>query len=88
MKRNGIIDILFVGTAFVAVLAGCSVIDEDLSKCGEETKMDYELELVTNVATEMKTQLDTQTDVNLATTLKDYLGDIFTDYAQDVRLML
>ena len=87
MKRKEIIDILFVGTAFGAVLAGCSVIDEDLSDCGEETKMDYELELVTNVTTEMKTQLDTQTDVNLATTLKDYLGDIFTDNAQDVSLM-
>ena len=49
--------------------------------------MDYELQLVTNVSTEVQTQLTAQTDVALAATVKGYLGNIFTDYAQDVNLM-
>ena len=77
---------MFAGVAFVAVLAGCSMIDEDQSDCGEVAKMDYELELITNISTEVKTELNTQTDVSLVSLLKDYLGDIFSDYAHDINL--
>lgn len=63
------------------------MIDEDQGDCGEEAKMDYELELVTNISTEIKTQLNTQTDVSLAAMLKDYLSDIFSDFAHDVNLL-
>ena len=87
MKRKLNIANILVGTAFMVVLAGCSVIDDNLDDCGEQAKMDYELQLVTNVSTEVQTQLTAQTDVALAATLKDYLGQIFTDYAQDVNLM-
>lgn len=87
MKRKLNIANILVGTAFIVVLAGCSVIDDNLDDCGEQAKMDYELQLVTNVSTEVQTQLTAQTDVALAATLKDYLGQIFTDYAQDVNLM-
>lgn len=69
------------------MLSGCDLIDEDQSDCGEEARMDYELQLVTNVSTEVQTQLTAQTDVELAATVKDFLSDIFTDYAQDVNLM-
>ena len=63
------------------------MIDEDQSDCGGPAKMDYELQLVTNVSTEVQTQLSAETDVELAATVKDFLGDVFTDYAQDVNLM-
>lgn len=76
-----------IGMAFGLVLIGCSMIDEDLSDCGEQAQMDYELELITNITTEVQTQLSAQTDVKLAETVSDYLGDIFTDYAQDVNLL-
>ena len=71
----------------MAVLAGCSAIDDNLDDCGKQAQMDYELQLVTNVSTEVQTQLTAQTDVALAATVKGYLGNIFTDYAQDVNLM-
>jgi len=77
---------MMAGAALMAVLAGCSAIDENLDDCGEQAQMDYELELVTNVSTEVQTQLNAQTDVELAATLKNYLGGIFTDYAKDVNL--
>lgn len=63
------------------------MIDEDQSDCGEEAKMDYELELITNITTEVETELNTQTDVSLAATLKNHLGDIFSDFAHDVNLL-
>lgn len=86
MKRKLNIVSMMAGAALMAVLAGCSAIDENLDDCGEQAQMDYELELVTNVSTEVQTQLNAQTDVELAATLKNYLGGIFTDYAKDVNL--
>lgn len=86
MKRRIVIRNIFVGMAFVAVLAGCSMIDEDMSDCGEEARMDYELELITNITTEVKTELNTQSEISLASSLKEYLGDIFSDFAHDVSL--
>lgn len=66
--------------------AGCSVIDEDLSDCGNEYKLDYELRLVTNMTTELHTQIGLETNVALAAALKTHLSGIFTDYAHDVDL--
>lgn len=86
MELRRIIQHLIAGTAFGAVLAGCSMIDEDQSDCGEQAKMDYELQLVTNVSTEIETQLNAETDVALVATLRDYLSNIFTDFAHDVNL--
>ena len=63
------------------------MIDEDQSDCGEEAKMDYELELITNISTEVKTELNTQTDISLVSSLTDYLGDIFSDFAHDINLL-
>lgn len=81
---------LWCGLSLCAVfmlVAGCSMIDEDQSDCGEEAKMDYELELITNISTEVKTELNTQTDISLVSLLKDYLGNIFSDFAHDINLL-
>ena len=86
MRRRRIIETILAGAAFVAVLVGCSIIDEDLSDCGVETEVDYELQLVTNMTTEVQTQLSAQTDLALAATLKNFLSNIFTDFAHDVNL--
>ena len=68
------------------LLSGCSMIDEDLSDCRSEGKLDYELQLVTNMTTELQTELGTQTDIGIAGELREYLSDIFTDFAHDVDL--
>ena len=95
---DGIRKVLFrAGAALVVagavLLTGCSMIDEDRSDCVEqEGKVDYELELVTNISTEITTKLETETtlttqaDIELAAELRDYLGGIFTDFAHDVDL--
>lgn len=64
--------------------------DEDLRDCGTDYSLDYELTLVTNVSTEISTELETtlSTDLELsaALALREYLNNIFTDYAHDVDL--
>lgn len=69
------------------ILTGCnSLVDEDMSDCGEDLNLDYELQLVTNMRTEIKTELDLQADLQVATVLEDHLGEVFTDFAHDVDL--
>ena len=69
------------------ILTGCnSLVDEDMSDCGEDLNLDYELQLVTNMRTEIKTVLDLQADLQVATILEEHLGEVFTDFAHDVDL--
>lgn len=70
------------------LMAGCSVIDDDLSDCnqGEEYKIDYELRLITNMTTELETQLTTITEMGVAESLREHLKDIFSDFAHDIDL--
>jgi hypothetical protein len=68
------------------LFTACSMIDEDLSDCGKEAKIDYELELITNMSIELETVLDDDLDKDVAEALREYLKNIFTDYAHDVDL--
>ena len=71
------------------LVSSCSMIDEDQSDCNY-TKVEYDLTLVTNITTEIQTQLETQLntqlEMELGVLLKDFLSNIFTDYAHDVNL--
>lgn len=71
---------------FLPLLTACSLIDDDLSDCGKEAKIDYELRLITNMSIELETQLDSIYDKDVKDALKTYLKNIFTDYAHDVDL--
>ncbi len=76
---------------FLPSLTSCSMIDEDMSDC-EQSKIDYELRLITNISTEIETQLETTTslsteaDLLLAKELRKHLSNVFTDFAHDVDL--
>lgn len=75
--------------AMTVVFSGCSVIDEDLSDCGEELKelrLDYDLHLVTNLNIELQKEFDSQVDAGILKALRNYLSPIFTDYAHDLDL--
>ncbi|MBO4670588.1 MAG: hypothetical protein J5640_01930 [Bacteroidales bacterium] len=65
---------------------GCCLVDEDLSGCPDEYAIDYEMHLVTNVKTEINTVLGLEADVHVAKALREYLKDIFSDFAHDVDL--
>lgn len=77
---------MVVSAALGAVLTGCGMIDEDLSDCGKEATVDYEVQLVTNMSLELELQLDAQTDKEIMDLLRQYMSRIFTDYAHDVDL--
>ncbi len=64
---------------------GCGLVDEDPKDC-PVFRLDYEMRLVTNLETELQTQLSMNADVVVASALKDYLKDIFTDFAHDAVL--
>ena len=83
MKRR-----LLTYWTFLMTLVSCSVIDEDLSNCKEESQasLNYDLQLVTNMTTELRTELTTQTDIQLANEIRQHLSDIFSDFAHDVDL--
>ena len=76
----------------VAAFWGCSLIDEDVRDCqpvqppAPESKVEYELSLVTNLTTEINTALNLEADVQVASALKTHLEKVFTDHAYDVDL--
>ncbi len=72
---------------FAIILAtGCSLVDEDMSGCPDELKVDYEMHLVTNIQMEIGTELKLASDVHVATALTNNLKSIFSDHAHDVDL--
>lgn len=83
MKHNGL---LIAPAAVLLSLGSCSLVDEDLSECGAESRIDYELNLVTNVTTERESVLDEAEDVYVSEALRAYLAPVFTDFAHDVDL--
>lgn len=84
----GVRNILYVLLA--AAFTGCSLVDEDLRDCGKEYSIEYSLTLVTNVSDEIASELETPMSTGLensaANALREYLKNIFTDYAHDVHL--
>lgn len=76
----------------ISLLAGCllfcacSMIDEDLSKCGRENEINYQLRLLTNIQSELETELTTPEEREVAEALRARLAGIFTETAHDVDL--
>lgn len=77
---------MFLVLCGVAVLSGCSLVDDDLRACDADYTLDYELSLVTDISTEINAALNLETDVEVATALKGYLDQVFTNRAHDVNL--
>lgn len=73
-----------------AAISGCGLVDEDMRDCGTEYDLDYTLTLVTNVSTEISTELETtistELELSAALAIREYLKNVFTDYAHDVDL--
>lgn len=68
------------------LLCSCSLIDEDLSKCGRENEINYQLRLLTNIQSELETELTTPEEREVAEALRARLKNIFTETAHDVDL--
>lgn len=73
---------------FIALLmlGGCSLIDDDLSVCGVDCRIDYEMRLKTNMRMKVDDVLHAEADKPLADTLASWLAPIFSAHAHDVEL--
>ncbi len=77
---------IFLILTGVAAFTGCGLVDEDLSNCETDYRMDYELRLVADIKAEIETQLEVVTDQSVSQALNDFLSRIFLDKAYDVDL--
>ena len=71
---------------FPFLFAGCHLIDDDLSVCGEELVVTYELQLHTELSMQLETELYAEADMPVREALKEWLSPIFTDKAKDIDL--
>ncbi|MBQ7698462.1 MAG: hypothetical protein IJT35_07785 [Paludibacteraceae bacterium] len=83
MKR---LIVILIPLFFVALLAGCSLIDDDLSVCDKELVIDYDLQLHTALSVQLQAELAAQTEAPVRRALEQWLAPVFTDKAQDIDL--
>ena len=77
--RMFLIAMMMTGIAFG--LSSC--IDEDMSKCGKDYKIRYNLVLNTQINTIIDMDLNLITEQEIAERLKQALSKVFTDHAND-----
>lgn len=74
--------------ALCATLAhSCKLIDDDLSDCGKDLQLQYQLSLQTNLELELNTVLSTELDMPTHLALNERMSNIFTDHAHDIDIM-
>ena len=72
--------------ALWAVFLLSSCIDEDLSDCGKDYRIDYTVHLRTSITTEMSAHLATPAEQAIGSQVLAGLRDVFTDHARDIDL--
>ena len=77
---------IVLGGGCLLMAAACSLIDEDMRDCEADTRIDYELRLVTNMTTELQTQLSQEADAEVVAALEACWKEIFSSRAHDVDL--
>ena len=80
-----------LGLAAVTLLGAlaqtsCNSIDDDLSDCGIEATVTYEMRLITNMETELATELGEPADAPVQQALRTRLSPIFNERAHDLDL--
>ena len=70
----------------IATFQSCKLIDDDLSACGQEAQVTYQVKLITTLDVELNTVLSTDSDAIHHATFNKYFENIFVDYVHDVDL--
>lgn len=71
---------------FPLFFAACALIDDDLSVCGEELIVHYQMELHTELSLQLQAELDEVQDEPVRDALETWLAPVFTDHAKDINL--
>ena len=80
LKRRLLIGVL------LCALSSCSLIDDDLSVCGVDCKIDYELRLVADLNMSIHAQLRSQKDSAVAKVLENWITPIFAAEQNEAEL--
>ena len=80
MKRLACIVSIF------ALFIGCSIIDDDLSVCGNNYTIDYEMRMVTDMQMTINEELTLEIEESMSLALKDWLGPILSGRAHDLNV--
>ena len=84
MRKKKSYRIFLIALMTLSIASGLSsCIYEDMSKCGKDYKIKYNLVLHTQIHTLIDIDLNTTEEQNIANRLKQELGTIFTDHALD-----
>lgn len=75
---------LFILLSVVLFFAGCCLIDDDLSVCGADYYLNYEVRLVTDVDMVIDEKLNKVSEQPIADTLRKWLDPIFSGIAHDL----
>lgn len=84
LKKYGLWSVICLLSAIAQV--GCNTIDEDLSDCGKDYRLTYQLRLFTNWETELQTVLDEESDPFVAQALRGRFESLFNGIGHDVGL--
>lgn len=84
MRKKKSYRIFLIALMTLSIASGLSsCIDEDMSKCGKDYKIKYNLILNTQIHTLIDIDLNTTEERHIANRLKQELGTVFTDHALD-----
>lgn len=67
-----------------ALIGGCSLIDDDLSVCGTDLLVSYQMRLETNVQMTINEELALEIEAPIAAALKQWLSPMFSGKAHDL----
>lgn len=87
-QRNSMKHLVMAAIAALGALAqaSCNSIDDDLSDCGIDAAVSYDMLLLTNMETELTTVLSAPADAPVAAALRQHLAPIFSDRAHDLNI--
>lgn len=84
MRKKKSYRIFLIALMTLSIAFGLSsCINEDMSKCGKDYKIKYNLRLNTQIHTLIDIDLNTTEERHIANRLKQELGTVFTDHALD-----
>lgn len=69
---------------YVFATAGCRLIDDDLTACGSDYTINYQVKLVTEVHMTIDEKLSSETEKPIAQALKNWSDTIFSGHAHDL----
>lgn len=70
----------------VLLPAGCRLIDDDLSVCGADYLINYQMRLVTDIQMEIDEQLSSVAEKPIAEALKQWSNPVFSGQARDLEM--